>query len=152
MADMKIRTLFALLPGLAGCLLGSGSQIEHQNVAFAVSRDGAWIVFSAADGDLYLLHLATLQVRRLTESKAVESTPAFSPDGKSIVYAADSQNGNRSGIFLRSLDGKKVRQVTGDANVYDTMPVYSPDGSEIVFGRAFRHRPYSLGGWTWDDW
>ena len=26
------------------------------------------------------------------------------------------------------------------------------DGTEIVFARAYRHRPYSMGGWTWDDW
>ena len=31
-------------------------------------------------------------------------------------------------------------------------PCFSNDGKQIVFARAHRYRPYSMGGWTWDDW
>jgi len=30
--------------------------------------------------------------------------------------------------------------------------VLTVDGERIVFARAYRRRPYNLGGWTWDQW
>ena len=32
------------------------------------------------------------------------------------------------------------------------MASFSADGTQIVFARALLHRPYSMGGWTWDHW
>src|SRR5262249_6162990 len=81
-----------------------------------------------------------------------EKTPAFAPDGRSIVYAADREAGKGSRLFVCSADGEQVRQLTNDAGVSDLMPAYSSDGSRITFARAHLHRPYSMGGWTWDDW
>jgi Tol biopolymer transport system component len=126
--------------------------VEHGNVAFDIAPDGEHVVFVAADGNLYLLHMRSLQVQQLTKAKAKQFTPAFSPDGKSIAYAAAEADTKGKALFVRSLDGKQVRQLTDDANVSDFGPSYSPDGSKIVFGRAHRHRPYSMGGWTWDNY
>jgi Tol biopolymer transport system component len=36
--------------------------------------------------------------------------------------------------------------------VSDRAPAFSPDGTLIAFARAHRQRPYSMGGWTWDQW
>lgn len=145
-------SLFVIVIGL----LSSGSScladkpVEHGNVAFDVSPRGNQIAFASADGDLFLLQLKSLRVFRLTKTKAVESTPAFSPDGRFVTYAAS--DGDTSHIFVRSLDGKTQKQLTRSQTTYDSMPSFSPDGSRIVFARAYLHRPYSMGGWTWNDW
>ncbi len=55
----------ATLIGVSHCF----GAIEHGNVAFDISPDGKQIVFSAADGDLYLFNLETRDVRRLTSTK-----------------------------------------------------------------------------------
>jgi Tol biopolymer transport system component len=109
-------------------------------------------VFSSADANLYLLDLNTSQVRRLTSSDDSESRPRFSPDGKQIVYASRKKESATSFLFVRSLDGKLVRQLTDASGVSDSMPAYSSDGSRLVFARAHRYRGTSMGGSTWDDW
>lgn len=133
---------------LAGC----GSQIEHGNVAFDISPDGEQVAFSSADGDLFIFELEARTVRQLTKTAAIESTPATSPDGKSIIYAATAEDRSGSRIFQILLDGTGAKPLTNDADVFDRLPTYSPDGLQIAFARARRHRPYSMGGWRWDDW
>lgn len=89
---------------------------------------------------------------RLTKTAATESSPSYSPDGKALIYAATVEGRKGSCIFCRTLDGKDVRQLTNDAERSDASPKFSPDGMQIAFTRAFRHRPYSMGGWTWDQY
>jgi hypothetical protein len=48
----------ATLIGVAQCF----GAVEHGNVAFDVSPDGKRLVFSAADGDLYLFRFETRHV------------------------------------------------------------------------------------------
>jgi Tol biopolymer transport system component len=136
----------AALVGL-GCADGA-----HPDIAFDLSRTGEQIVFTSADEDLYLLDLKTSQVRQLTQTEALERTPSFSPDSRQIVYAAQEKGASASFLFTRSIDGKQLRQLTNAEGVCDWSPSFSPDGSRIVFARAHRYRPYSMGGWTWDDW
>jgi Tol biopolymer transport system component/predicted Ser/Thr protein kinase len=133
-------------------VIPGASRVEHDNVAFDVSPDGETIVFSAADGDLYLLHLPTSRVSRLTAGEDRKSTPAFSPDGKAVAYAAGPKDSRAQSLYVRSIDGKKVRRLTDAAGVSDRVPAFSPDGSQVVFARAHRQRPHGMGGWTWDQW
>lgn len=127
-------------------------QVEHYNVAFDVAPRGDKIVFSAADGDLYLFNLTTRAVSRLTRTGATESTPTFSPDGKWIAYSSKAPKDNGNHIFIRSLDGKTVQQLTTNKEVSDYQPSFSADGSRIVFVRASRYRAYSMGGMTWSNY
>jgi Tol biopolymer transport system component len=129
----------------------SGDDVEHGNVAFDVARDGKSVVFSDADGDLYLLHLDTKRVARLTKTQSAESSPAFSPDGESIVYSEVRKEDEGSCLRIRTLDDKPAQKLTDDAKVSDNMPSFSPDGKDVAFVRAQRHRPYSMGGWIWDN-
>jgi Tol biopolymer transport system component len=116
-------------------------------VTFAVSRDGSKIAFNAAGrggSDLYLLDLRSSHVRRLTDTPDYELSPRFSPDGRSLVYAAGRPGDRADHLFLRPVSGlgTAARQLTyGDAN--DCSPDFSPDGTRIVFTRD---RHYTWGG------
>jgi len=62
----------------------------------------------------------------------VEASPAFSPDGKSILFS-----GNERGvvdIFRYDLEAREAIHVTRD-EFYDSNPSWSPDGKWIVFNR-----------------
>jgi TolB protein len=134
-------------------LLSSGKRQDE--VAFDVSPVGNRIVFTAiGDGgsDLYLLDLETKQAERVAKTPDFEGTPAFSPDGKEIVFSASKTPGKSAHLFVCSLNGTNRRQLTFDSSVYDQYPPFSADGKHIAFARAARHRPYSMGGWTWDQW
>ncbi len=125
---------------------------EHGNVTFDLAPDGERIVFASADGDLFLFELATQSVTRLTQTDGIESFPQFSPDGKSVLYSRSPVNDRFSSLFQISIDGSGGVQLTNEAAVYDCAPVLSADGAQIAFARAHLRRPYSMGGWTWDQW
>jgi len=137
---------------LLGCPSVDNASVEHNNVCIDLSPDGTTIVFSSADGDLYLFDIAKSSAMRLTESERVESYPSFSPDGKRIVFAATETKSTPSRIYVLDLSDLSVTGVTESTPQSDILPRFTPDGKQIVFARAYRHRPYSLGGWTWDKW
>ena len=56
--------------------------------------------------------------------------PAWSPDGKQIVFKRRSV-----GFFLMNVDGSNIRQITDKRDSY---PCFSPDGKFIVFDRIVK--------------
>jgi Tol biopolymer transport system component/DNA-binding winged helix-turn-helix (wHTH) protein len=64
-------------------------------------------------------------------SLAVESSPAFSPDGTMVAYAA-AVGDAPSKIFLRSVAGGEPIQLTY-GNRFDDLPTWSSDGSHIAY-------------------
>lgn len=117
----------------------------HVDMTFDISPDGNMLVFNAVgEGgrDLYILELATNIVTRIAATPEYEVAPSFSPDGKSIVYAAGAPGDRADHLFVRSLDGAGPRQLT-NADANDAFPRFSPDGSQIVFERD---KTYIWGG------
>ncbi|MBS0260579.1 MAG: PD40 domain-containing protein [Planctomycetes bacterium] len=119
--------------------------IGHNDVSFDISPAGDTIVFNgigAGGFDLYQLRLADLRVSRVAETPAYETTPTFTPDGESLVYAAGLPGDRADHLFICKLDGSGRRQLTSaDAN--DSLPRVSPDGSLVVFSR---NKSYHWGG------
>lgn len=60
----------------------------------------------AYDGDLWLIDRRTLDVRRLTRTRAAESSPVFGRDGRTIYFVLENN------VFSMALDGGAVRQLT----------------------------------------
>ena len=128
-----------------------GNQTEHWNVSIDVDPSGRSIVFSSASGQLYSLQLANRSVHQLTSSAPQKCSPRISPDGKSIAYVAVSSNGAAS-VCTIPLKGGPETYLTRNGNFADSEPSWSSDSKQLVFFRAYRHRPYSMGGMTWDDY
>jgi Tol biopolymer transport system component len=61
--------------------------------------------------------------------------PAFSPDGRWIVYAVPPSEDRRGGLRLARADGTRRRVLTRNALGSDRAPAWSPDGRRIVFHR-----------------
>ncbi len=151
----KLIISFVVISGLIlmlGCPSMLRTTVEHRNVSIDLSPDGKTLVFSSADGDLFLLDMGQLAVTRLTDTDRIESYPSFSPDGKQIVFASHEGGTSPSRIDVLTLEDHTVRTVTDSKDHSDMLPRFTPDGSQIVFARAYEHRPYSMGGWKWDDW
>jgi len=121
------------------------------DVSFDLLPRGDRIVFNGVGQggfDLFLLDLRTRQVTRIAETPDYEITPRFSPDGKSIAYAAGTPGDRADHIFTRPLDGGPAKQLT-DEDANDSNPVFTPDGQQLLFLRVTE---YAWGGKAENGW
>jgi dipeptidyl aminopeptidase/acylaminoacyl peptidase len=112
---------------------------------FDWSPDGTRIAFSATinpdlinggTSDIYVLDLAGGQVRKVVEQPGPDSSPLWSPDGRSILF---SSAGGRLDYFARNIglalvpaEGGPVRPLTGAFDENAGAVVWNADG--IYFG------------------
>jgi eukaryotic-like serine/threonine-protein kinase len=86
---------------------------------------------------LWLLRPRTHPVPKivpLTSYPGRQMTPAFSPDGKQVAFAWDSENGGNFDIYVKLVDaGTPLRLTNNPAN--ESTPAWSPDGRYIAFCR-----------------
>ena len=71
------------------------------------SPDGARLAFSSDRGgnyDVWILTLATGEVRRLTTNAANDSMPAWSPDGREIAFVSDRAE---RGIYAHAVEARR---------------------------------------------
>ncbi len=95
------------------------------------SPDGKSLVFNAA-GYLYQKNLASGKVDKLAgDENTLAFEPAFSPDGKSLLYVTwnDEQKG---GIVKLNPGNAKTEILKPMPAIYRT-PAFSPDGKHIAF-------------------
>jgi Tol biopolymer transport system component len=93
----------------------------------AVSPDGNQVAFAAL-GDLWVMPVDSAP-RRLMTDAAVDTEPAWSPDGRSLAYSSD--RGGSVNIWIRSLETGADRQLTHLASA-PASAAWSRDGGRIA--------------------
>ena len=104
------------------------------NMSPAVSPDGSQVaMILSKDGwtDLYVCNADGSGLKRLTKSRQDESSPCWSPDGKSICFAA--KLGERRALCKISPGGGEPQRIPTSGVLNPTEPDWSPDGKWIVF-------------------
>ena len=112
-----------------GRLVTSGTQVVEGH---DVSRDGKWLVYDSnlrGNADIYKLRLDGGEPIPLVTSPTDEFGPAWSPDGREVVFWADSQNAD---VFVVSAEGGTPVQLT-NSSAGDAFAHWSPDGLRIAF-------------------
>lgn len=104
----------------------------HAIRGLRTSPDGKSVIFNAA-GYLWTKTLPDGKPQRLTNSSDFEFDPAFSPDGKSVVYVTWNDE-NMGAIKVLDLNrrNRAPRTLTSEKGIYRE-PAFSPDGKTIVF-------------------
>lgn len=104
------------------------------------ATDGRIVFVSDRDGDLeiYAVNSDGSGLAQLTSNEVADSTPALSPDGRSIAFARQGPGSGSSSILLMATDGSGERALTNytGAGNGDSAPAFSPDGTRIAFVRA----------------
>src|SRR5206468_1576368 len=75
------------------------------------------------------------QITPLTTLPGDETQPAFSPDGKNVLYVWNGENGDNSDIYMQSVETGKARRFTTDV-ADDLSPVWSPNGDRVAWLRT----------------
>ena len=81
-------------------------------------------------GDLYRIEPSGRGLRQLTTSTAIESAPAWSPDGRRLAFVATE--GVTVDLYMLDLVRGNLTQLTADAFV-ESSPAWTPDGQTIGF-------------------
>ncbi len=91
-------------------------------IAFVSERDGS--------REIYVMSADGTNLRRLTNNRANDRDPAWSPDGMRVAFYSDRE-GNAD-IYVMGADGSGLRNLTNHpANDYH--PTWSPDGKRLAF-------------------
>jgi Tol biopolymer transport system component len=119
-------TLTAVYSGDANYLSSTSSaitQVVKANlIVFSSNRDGNF--------EIYSMDMSTGVQTRLTNNPAVDTMPAYSPNGSRIAFV--SSRGGLAQIWLMNADGTNLKQLTTDPGVSGT-PAWSPDGTKLVY-------------------
>ncbi len=121
------RDLFILGIGFLIAFVESAGAIETK-IAFLSTRDG--------NAEIYATDSDWTGIVRLTRHPAIDSYPAWSPDGTKIAFTSNRRNGSTYEIYIMDADGKRpVRLTTNRRQVpaFDESPSWSPDGRSIAF-------------------
>jgi Tol biopolymer transport system component len=100
---------------------------------FAWSPDSRWIAFLIGDTepDIAIVNVETGETRILSPSPAKDVNPDWSPDGTRIAFA--SNRSGRDEIFIVSVDGYDLINITPDAEYDSFSPVWSPSGHHLAW-------------------
>ena len=100
---------------------------ETPKIAFTSSRDG--------NRDIYLMNPDGTQQVKITNHRAHDNMPAWSPTGEQILFASDRDKQQLHwDIYLMDADGSNVQAVF--AKFADrSQPAWSPDGKQIAYRR-----------------
>ena len=81
-------------------------------------------------GDIWVANEDGSGVQRITDNRAREINPRFSPDGKWIAFSSNRE-GNYD-VYVVSAQGGKPKQLTFHS-ADDTVVGWTPDGKKIIF-------------------
>jgi Tol biopolymer transport system component/C-terminal processing protease CtpA/Prc len=116
------------------------TDVSSQITEFDVSPDGSEIAF-VARGEVFVASTEHGDTRRITDTPEQERSVSFSPDGRSLLYAAE--RGQSWKIFRTDLTDKDEPNFFNATGFKETpvvegsgeefQPSFSPDGSEIAY-------------------
>ncbi len=103
------------------------------------SANGRFVAFSGnyepgtspVGRHIYLVKVDGSGLRQLTTGAGFDENPAFSPNGKQVVFDRHVGTG-KAHIFSVNVDGSDLHQLT-NGSFNDSEPVYMPSGKRIVF-------------------
>lgn len=130
--------------GGVAALLVSHTANEARPLYSPDGRQLAFISNRTGNGDVYLLTLATGELKRLTFDDSLDQLDGWSRDGRWIYFSSTSRDiGNLNDLFRVSANGGTPMLVSSDRYTNEFFSAPSPDGKTL----AFSARGIASGQW-----
>src|SRR3954468_4331083 len=108
-----------------------------------VARPHPWIPVALAAVTIVLATLVATRwmtpdagparVLTVTSLPGAEEDPALSPDGSYVAFSWNGLSSVNGDIWMKSVDGDTMRQLTQTADANEKYPAWSPDGQYLTF-------------------
>jgi Tol biopolymer transport system component len=109
--------------------------VPETDVVVDWSPDGRWLLMRSfrgiGDNQMRIMHPDGTGLRSLAEGMDYYRDPRYSPDGLSVVFSTNAQEG--SALWIVGVDGKGRRQVSLEPKRY-ARACWSPDGKWLAIG------------------
>jgi TolB protein len=122
-----VRRLAVLVVSAAAVAVGLPAADASSSTAPVI----AFVSAQSRDFELWTVRLDGSGLRRLTHTKGMDDTPAWSPDGRRIAFVSYRTGWPK--LWVMNADGSRQRRLTRGYSKEGT-PVWTRDGSRIVFG------------------
>ena len=116
-------------------------------LAVASDADGSFD-FGGRDTDIFLVNADGSGRRRLTRTRGNDFSPAWSPDGRRIVFRSNRNQTDdldlNNELYVICADGSRERRLTSTPDLQERSPAFSPDGRWLAFAGEDRDRALDL--------
>jgi len=109
--------------------------VARTRIAFVSDRDSESVlglVENRQVKEIYIADYDGANTKRVTVSRVLNTTPAWSPDGRSIGYTS-WLTGFPDVVVSHLYEGRMTRPAEGNIEDHNFLPAFSPDGSRIAF-------------------
>jgi TolB protein len=97
----------------------------RQRIALTLGKDG--------NSEVYLMDRDGKNLKRLTFSRAIDSSPQWSPSGDDIAFTSDELGTGSPQIYIMDAEGGNRRRISNVGSSYCDGAAWSPKGDKIAF-------------------
>jgi TolB protein len=90
----------------------------------------AAVVAHQGNTDIYTVSSNGTNPRRITDSRAIETSPSFSPDGRKMAFVSDRSGSPQ--VWIRDMASGEEHRLTYNGD-YNVSPAWSPTGEWIAY-------------------
>jgi TolB protein len=124
--------LVARGPNSPGRILAglNGGRPIYRGVFDRAGRRLAIVMAAGGNTDIHSVERGGANLRRLTNNRAIDVSPSWSPDGSQLAFVSDRTGSPQ--VYVMNADGSNQRRITFQGS-YNTAPAWSPDGRWIAY-------------------